>query len=241
MQVFAFNRAIRDGFRSASWSARPFDAPAGLPPALSRTSMVSRLIGRAETPRMVREEVTVLFTDIEGFTRIAEGQSLERTAALLSAYYADVTAAATATGGTIDKFIGDGVLAFWSRRTSGERHAERALSAVANLRRRLGEKAASGAWGEGGLEIRFGLHSGEALVGAVGRSRLTETLVGDVVNVASRLQEAAKALGTRERDAGLRGFASRETLAALGGGAEHGTFEELLLPGRTKPVRVRRL
>lgn len=185
---------------------------------------------------VVRDIATVLFTDIEGFTRLTEVLPLERTAEIVGQYYEALASAADATGGTVDRFMGDGALVYWTQSRHGLRHAERALECVALLRDAF--RAPAGAQRlAGGMPVRFGIHSGEVAVGRIGSA---QTLVGDVVNVAARLQEAAKALPTETADARLRGFVSAETLRRIDGQRAAGEFRRLALSGRKSQILARR-
>lgn len=192
--------------------------------------------------RLSRDVVTVLFTDIEGFTRLTEALPLERTAAILAQYYDALLAVAEETQGTVDGFIGDGAMLYWSRARHGVEHADLALSAVLALRAalarqgtRVGDRIASG------LPVRFGVHTGEVMVGKVGEGDMPLTLIGDVVNVAFRLQQAAKALPPRPVDGGLRGYVSRDTTRHLTGVEPDGEMQTLTLPGRRRAALAQRM
>lgn len=140
--------------------------------------------------------VTVLFADIAGFTGLAEAMG-EGVFPLLTRYFEIMSAAIVSHGGTIDKFMGDGVMAFWGapnpdpdQATAACRAALACLDRVASaddLRDRHGRC----------LQLRIGINTGEALVGNVGTAhRLNYTAVGDAVNIASRLESANKDYGT---------------------------------------------
>ncbi|MEM6354103.1 MAG: adenylate/guanylate cyclase domain-containing protein [Pseudomonadota bacterium] len=145
-----------------------------------------------------RREITVLFTDIEGFTRMTETEQHERMIEGLADYFDIICAVISEHGGTIDKFIGDSIMAFWGAPRDDADHTEQACKAVVEIIRQLDafNKARMVA-GEPPLNTRFGLHRGYAFVGNVGsRHRFGYTALGDVVNTASRLEAANKSLGT---------------------------------------------
>ncbi|HEY9103368.1 adenylate/guanylate cyclase domain-containing protein, partial [Chitinimonas sp.] len=145
-----------------------------------------------------RCELTVLFTDLAGFTQIAETMPSEAVAELLNRHLADMTEIVIRHGGTVDKFIGDSVMAFWGAPIADPRQAEHALAAALDM------QAAMQALHDdvlllGGpeLRIRIGLHRGECVVGNLGgEKRFSYTAVGDSVNLASRLEGVNKVYGT---------------------------------------------
>jgi adenylate cyclase len=145
-----------------------------------------------------RREVTVMFTDIEGFSRLSETMEPELLTSRLSRYFEVLGVAISDNRGTIDKYIGDSIMAFWNAPELDEDHianACRAALQAAAAGRRLAEK-----WrrlGRPAFTTRFGLHTGPAVVGNVGaRERINYTLVGAVANQASRLEGMNKVYGT---------------------------------------------
>jgi adenylate cyclase len=145
-----------------------------------------------------RRDVTVLFTDIEGFSRISENVAPELLTSRLSRYFEALSGAISANRGMIDKYIGDSVMAFWNAPEPDPDHvvhACRAALQAAEASRRLAER-----WRQRGRPVfrtRFGLHAGPAIVGNVGaRERINYTLVGPVANQASRLEGLNKVYGT---------------------------------------------
>jgi adenylate cyclase len=145
-----------------------------------------------------RREVTVMFTDIEGFSRLSETMEPELLTSRLSRYFDALGSAILANRGTIDKYIGDGIMAFWNAPEEDPDHVANACRAAlqaAEAGRRLADK-----WqqrGRPGFRTRFGLHTGPALVGNVGaREHINYTLVGAVANQASRLEGLNKMYGT---------------------------------------------
>jgi len=145
-----------------------------------------------------RREVTVMFTDIEGFSLLSETMEPELLTSRLSRYFEVLGAAISANHGMIDKYIGDSIMAFWNAPEPDPDHianACRAALQAAAAGRQLAEK-----WrqlGRPGFRTRFGLHTGPAVVGNVGaRERINYTLVGAVANQASRLEGLNKVYGT---------------------------------------------
>ena len=139
--------------------------------------------------------LTVLFADIAGFTGLSERLG-DRIIPLLSSYLDTMSHEITTHGGTIDKFIGDAVMAFWGAPASNVHHAVDACRSALACQRALRE---SGLTDDGGrpLGVRIGINSGEMLVGNIGSEvRLNYTVIGDAVNVASRLEGANKEYGT---------------------------------------------
>jgi class 3 adenylate cyclase/tetratricopeptide (TPR) repeat protein len=144
------------------------------------------LMPTAAPAREERKVVTILFTDLVGSTARAEGLDPEDVRKTLSAYYAQLRAELERHGGTVEKFIGDAVMAIFGAPVSHEDDAERAVRAALAIRDSIGEE----------LEIRTAVHTGEALVALGARAVEGEGMVsGDVVNTAARLQSAAPVNG----------------------------------------------
>ncbi|WP_437744986.1 adenylate/guanylate cyclase domain-containing protein [Sorangium sp. So ce1504] len=140
-----------------------------------------------------RAAVSVLFADVVGFTPLAESRDAERMVALLNELFSMLTEIVFRHGGTVDKFIGDCVMAVWGAPIAQEDHARRALAAAEDMMRFL--ETANEEWRERyDVEVRLGVgvNSGEAIVGNIGSDKRMEyTVIGDVVNVASRLEAIA--------------------------------------------------
>jgi adenylate cyclase len=141
------------------------------------------------------QELTVMFIDVAGFTGLSERMG-DRVVPLLSRYLDAASEVIVANGGTIDKFIGDAVMAFWGAPTAQQDHAVRCCRAALACRKAI---EAAGVRDDQGqpLQIRIGINSGRMLVGNIGSElRLNYTVIGDAVNVASRLESANKQYGT---------------------------------------------
>ena len=163
--------------------------------------LVRRLLSSNISPEVggERRELTLLFTDIVDFTSISEGVEPEELMLRMSDYLESVGSEILECEGTIDKFIGDAIMAFWNAPTRQEDHA--ALACEAALRARQANRLLNDAWDSMGIPpmwTRFGLHTGEVIVGNVGsEDRLNFTAVGSEVNLASRLEGLNKYYGTR--------------------------------------------
>ena len=164
-----------------------------MPTELVRT-LVSQ--GVEARPGGSQQTLTVMFTDVVGFTGIAEDLG-DRAVPVLARYLEAVSAAVLNHCGTIDKFIGDGVMAFWGAPMPSERHAVDACAAALECQRLLAlQRAEAERCGGTPLRMRVGINTGRMLIGNIGSSeRLSYTVIGDPVNVASRLEPLGKIYG----------------------------------------------
>lgn len=140
-----------------------------------------------------RREITVLFADIRGFTAFAEKLPPERVVSLLNDYLAAMTEAVFKYDGTVDKFLGDGLMAIFGAPLDHPDDADRALACAKEMQ--LAFKRLCAEWRQKGLPdlgLGIGINTGEAVVGSIGSSkRLDYTAIGDAVNTAHRLQSIA--------------------------------------------------
>ena len=145
-----------------------------------------------------RREITVLFTDLAGFTGVAERLPAEQVAELLNRHLAEMTDIVIAHGGTVDKFIGDAVMALWGAPVPDAEQSLHALQAAIAMQQATARFAAElAATGGPALRMRVGVHRGECIVGNLGgHARFEYTAIGDAVNLASRLEGANNAYGT---------------------------------------------
>jgi adenylate cyclase len=142
------------------------------------------------------QELTVMFIDVAGFTGLSERMG-DRVVPLLSRFLDAVSEVIVTNGGTIDKFIGDAVMAFWGAPTAQAEHALLCCRAALACRAAIDAAGITDDQGDP-LQIRIGINSGRMLVGNIGSElRLNYTVIGDAVNVASRLESANKPYGTR--------------------------------------------
>jgi adenylate cyclase len=146
-----------------------------------------------------RREISVIFTDVAGFTTFSEGRDPEVLATIVNAYFDGLCAAVFKHGGLVNAFLGDGMLAFFGAPLPQPDHADRAIAAAFEIEA-FAEKFSveQNARGIAFGHTRVGVHSGFAFVGNVGaRERLQYTALGDMLNTASRLEGLNKAIGTR--------------------------------------------
>jgi adenylate cyclase len=161
--------------------------------------LVRRLFEKNEEPSLggALTRVSLMFTDIEGFTTLSERLSPNDLARALGLYLDAMTCPVQATEGTIDKFIGDAVMAIWNAPSEVPEHAKKACAAALACIEATRELYASPGWGgQPALFTRFGLHTDEVLVGHFGApARMSYTALGDGVNLAARLEGLCKQYG----------------------------------------------
>ncbi len=182
-------RAMRNGLQ---WLSNYI--PRTLTPVLMKSG--DQLISR-------ERDIVVLFTDIVGFSTIAEGRPAAKVAALLNRHFGLLGAIIDQEGGTIDKYIGDSIMAFWGAPLEQEDSADRAVRAAQRIAQKLHvDNARRARKGLKPLRIRIGIHKGPALVGNIGApGRVNYTLVGDTVNVAQRLEQFGREIDDGKSDA----------------------------------------
>lgn len=160
--------------------------------------LVRRLLQAGGGQKMESEEriLTVMFADIVGFTVMCEKLSATEVADLLNSYFDLIGSCIDAHGGTIDKYMGDGLMAFWGAPEDQPDHADRALRSIEQIEHALHQRNLKRSQsGEPSLKVRIGIHSGPAVVGNIGmKGRLGYTIVGDTVNVGSRLEQLGKTI-----------------------------------------------
>jgi adenylate cyclase len=205
-------------------------------------NLVLNLMRRAESAEIASEErmVTVMFTDIAGFTTISEARTAADLATLLNTHFTLINHCVEAEDGTVDKYIGDSVMAFWGAPTEQPDHAARACRAVAAVAADLAvynEKRR--ARGRQPIRLRIGLHSGWAVAGNIGSpGRINYTLVGDTVNVANRLEQLGKQVDDQAECVIL---ASAETRELAGDAVTFDFVGEHKLRGRSEDTPVYRV
>jgi len=203
---------------------------------------LGRYVGRdvlaeimAESPALSgeRREVSVLVSDIRGFTTLSEKLPAERVAAQLNDYFPAMVGAIFAHRGTVDDFIGDGILAVFGAPLSDQDHARHAAQAAVAMQRGL--EALNHGWEARGLptlRMGIGIHTGVVFAGNVGSpERVKYTVIGDVVNVTARLEGVNKELGTTL-------LLTEEARVAIGDGVETRYRGEVPVKGRAEPLRV---
>ncbi|MGF6178620.1 adenylate/guanylate cyclase domain-containing protein [Ensifer sp. 4252] len=159
-------------------------------------SLVAKLVRTGQTGIAEPREaiVTVMFTDIAGFTTLSEQMDAASAGKLLNHHFGILCRAVDANGGAVDKFLGDGMLAFFGAPDHLEDHAAAAVRAAATIREELENDNKKGAAeGRPPLRVRIGIHTGLVIVGNIGASdRVNYTIVGDTVNISQRLLEVGK-------------------------------------------------
>ncbi len=141
----------------------------------------------------VEREVTILFADIRRFTRLSEGMKARDVVALLNDVFQLATDCILAHGGTIDKFIGDSVMAYFGAPVTRADHAPCAVRAAIDLERAIAARSADSDRGGTDVQVGIGIHTGAVVVGTIGSDRRTDfTAIGDAVNVAHRLEKLAR-------------------------------------------------
>jgi len=208
---------------------------------------LSNYIPRTLTPLLMKSgdqlisrerDIVVLFTDIVGFSTISEGRPAAKVAALLNRHFGLLGAIIEQEGGTIDKYIGDSIMAFWGAPLDQEDRADRAVRAAQRIAQKLhvdNERRARK--GLKPLRIRIGIHKGPAVVGNIGApGRVNYTLVGDTVNVAQRLEQFGHEIDDDSSDAVI--LISEALAQALPPGQALIDRGEQLFHGRSSAMRV---
>lgn len=159
--------------------------------------------------------VTILFTDLVGFTSLSEGLSANETLSLLNEHFELVGQCIDQEEGTIDKYLGDGLMAFWGGIEAQHDHASRAIAAAKAMAQAVDHQNRQ-RWDAGlpRLKLRIGIHTGRAAVGNVGApGRINFTVVGDAVNTAQRLESLASEWIGEDQDTII--LASEQTLESV--------------------------
>ena len=200
--------------------------------------LVHQRLTLGEVGQMASEqrELTVMFTDLTGFSRMAESRSAPETARMLNEHFSRLTACVVAEGGTVDKFLGDALMAFWGAPERQTDHAARAVRAGVAMGRAFDDDPRRGVLGSG---LRIGLHTGAVVVGDIGTAeRMNYTIVGDPVNVAARLVELGR---DHAVPSGTVILLSATTVLAAGAGAQVEDLGDHPIRGRSQTERVYRL
>ncbi|MCA0246834.1 MAG: adenylate/guanylate cyclase domain-containing protein [Proteobacteria bacterium] len=191
-----------------------------------------------------RRDVTVMFTDIVGFTPQAEDLPEQETADMLNHHFALLGACIESEQGVIDKYIGDCVMAVWGGLFKMEDHADHAVKAALDMARVIREDNAQRvAAGQMPVRLRIGIHSGPVIVGNIGApGRVNYTVVGDTVNVAQRFEQLGKEFMAETEEVIV--LVSGDTIAAMKHPEVLGTLptpELRHVKGRDEPEQVYRL
>ncbi len=179
----------------------------------------------------VNQKITVLFADIRGFTSISEKENPEKIVGLLNKFFSVMTEIIFENGGTLDKYIGDGLMALFGAPTASEEDALNSIKAAVTMQKKLAElNNELRSEGFPQISMGIGLHTGVATIGYIGSDRRSEyTAIGDTVNLASRLQSNA---------GGGEILMSDATSEACGNRIPFTQREPLVVKNRTQPVNV---
>ncbi len=213
-----------------------------------RSSVLKGTFGRYVSPQVLhyllenpdkvqlggeRRDLTVLFSDIRGFTSISEAAEPEEVVEMLNEYLTRMVDILLSHGGTLDKFIGDAVMGFWNAPTEVGDHPRRAvlcaiemIEETARLREQWEKE------GKAAIRIGIGINTGEAVVGNIGSTRVfSYTVIGDTVNLASRLE-------SKNKDYGTEVIVSESTKMRMGDDIPAFYLDEVRVKGKNLPVRI---
>ncbi|OLN29358.1 Adenylate cyclase [Desulfovibrio sp. DV] len=197
--------------------------------------VIEQLIAHPERMSLGGElrELTIFFSDLQGFTSISEGLGPQELTAFLNTYLTAMTDIILEEGGTVDKYEGDAIIAFWNAPLDQPDHATRAVRAALRCQRQLARMhPVFEPIVHRDVIMRVGLNTGPAVVGNMGsNSRFDYTMLGDAVNLASRLEGINKQFGTRTMISQATREAMGETIAAR-------TLARVAVVGRGEPVVV---
>ncbi len=179
------------------------------------------------------KQVTVLFADLRNFTGLVENEDPRIVVRLLNRYFSEMTEAIRNNEGLALQFVGDEIEAVFGAPISTERHAQMALSAAVEMRKRLADlNKALDIEGVPPLQHGIGIHTGPVLAGNIGSpDRLSYAMVGTTVNLASRVQEVNKTFGTDI-------LLTAQTQSALGGGFNVTKLQPVRVKGYSEPIEL---
>jgi len=181
----------------------------------------------------VKKELSILFSDIRGFTTLSEQTPPEQLVPFLNEYLTAMTDIVLESDGVLDKYIGDAVMAFWGAPVDQPDHAVRAATVALRMKRRLEEL--HGEWKRAGkpiINIGIGINTGEVIVGNMGsRQRFDYTVIGDAVNLAARLESQTK-------EQGVTIIVSETTRAKLGDAFVVRALGDVTVKGKHQPVNI---
>ncbi|WP_455381910.1 cation:dicarboxylate symporter family transporter, partial [Salinispira pacifica] len=200
------------------------------------SKLVAQLLELGQEPRLggQSKELTILFSDIKGFTSISERLPPHRLVDELAIYFTTLSNIIMKNGGTVDKYIGDAIMAFWNAPADSPNHAEAACRAAIAMNRALHDLRHTDRGDTSIFETttRLGIHTGEAIVGNMGSSeRLNYTVIGDNVNLASRLEGLNKYYGTEI-------IVSDSTLSGAHGSVVARLLDRVAVKGRTAGIEI---
>ncbi|MBI5103225.1 MAG: adenylate/guanylate cyclase domain-containing protein [Nitrospirae bacterium] len=210
----------------------------------STEKLVDALIKNPELARLggERREITVLFSDVRGFTSFSEKYEPEQVVAMLNEYLGKMASIVLKWGGTLDKFIGDAILVFWNAPSYQENHPELAVKCALDMIRELTELQSN--WqteGKDALDIGIGINTGEVIVGNIGAEgkKMDYTVIGDHVNLSSRVESLTKKYGCHILITEFTANKIREAILKdkIGHVALQG-LEKVIVKGKKEPVGI---
>jgi adenylate cyclase len=180
-----------------------------------------------------RRDLTILFSDIRGFTTISEASEPEQVVEMLNEYLTRMVEILLDHGGTLDKFIGDAVMGFWNAPAADTDHPRHAVACAVEMIRETA--AIRERWiteGKAAIRIGIGINSGEAVVGNIGAEKVFGyTVIGDAVNLASRLE-------SKNKDYGTEIIISEFTRERIGDAFQTVYLDEVKVKGKEKAVKI---
>lgn len=180
-----------------------------------------------------RAEITVMFADIRGFTSLSETRKAEEVSQLLNEYFSELEPVINKYNGVINKFIGDAVLVIFGDPSADKFHAKNAVKCAYELRKKV--KAIKERWLEQGkpkIDIGIGINTGEAFIGNVGtQNRFEYTVIGDTVNIASRIEDYNKIYKTHI-------LISENTYNKISKIVDVIKIREVSIKGKTKKINI---
>ena len=198
-------------------------------------AVIDRMLSSSRPPELGGEArtVTIYFSDVAGFSSLSEHMKPAEIVAMMNEYLSAMTDIIEAEGGFVDKYIGDAIVAVFGAPIDDSAHAAAATRAALRCRRKLEEiNATTEPFKSRPVGQRIGLNSGEVLVGNIGsRRRFNYTVMGDAVNLASRLEGANKVFGTSI-------MAAQATVELAGPDFAWRELDWIRVKGRTQPVRI---
>ena len=195
-------------------------------------AVVEQMVAHPERLKLggERRVLSILFNDLAGFTTLAESLSAEETARILNEHLTAMTKIVLESGGTVDKFIGDAVMAFWNAPLDEPEHALKACQAAVAMQADLARRRAD--LGNVDLRMRVGIATGAVVVGNMGSdTRFDYSAIGDNVNLAARLENVNKAYGTST-------LVAASTIEVVSGRIPHRLVDRVRVKGKTEPVAV---
>ncbi|HXZ54652.1 MAG TPA: adenylate/guanylate cyclase domain-containing protein [Burkholderiales bacterium] len=198
-------------------------------------AVVKKIVDQGETIESLSgktRQISILFSDIRGFTTLSETRPPQEIVALLNRYFSRQVEVVFRHGGTLDKFIGDCIMAFWGAPLDDPKHAEHAVAAALEMEQVLLAFKRELDEADGDFDVGIGIHSGSAVVGFIGaEQKLDYTAIGDAVNLASRIEGLTK-------EAHSRILVSRETVDACHNSFTFTSRGSYKVKGRTQEVEL---